>query len=107
MVRDVLQCNTAYKRFLICGIALFVMLCAAYGIFLKQTVASVVERRSLEGKRAELASSVSVLEAAYIREGNAITRERARELGFIAVTPSTFVSRAPKAVSVSLHDESR
>ncbi len=96
MVRDLLQLNTLYKRIFLSSLGLFIVLCGTYGIFLKQTVASVVERRSLEAQRAELAANVSVLEAAYIREGNAITREKARELGFVAVTAERFVSRSPK-----------
>lgn len=100
MVRDLLQLNTLYKRLFIGLVGVFVVLCAAYGIFLKATVGSVVERRSLEGKRAELAANVSMLEAAYIREGNRITRERAREMGFVAVTPEQFVSRTHPTVSL-------
>lgn len=105
MVRDLLQLNTFYKRLFLGLLGVFVVLCAAYGIFLKQTVASVVERRSLEGQRSELAAQVSVLEAEYIQEGNAITREKATELGFVPVTASRFVSRAPKTFSFNSADE--
>jgi hypothetical protein len=105
MVRDLLQLNTFYKRLFLGSLGLFVILCTSYGIFLKQTVASVVERRGLEGQRAELAAQVSVLEARYIQEGNAITREKARELGFVPVTASRFVSRAPKALSWQVTNE--
>jgi hypothetical protein len=101
MVRDLLQLNTFYKRVLIGALGLFVVLCAMYGIFLKTTVGSVVERRSLEGKRAELAAHVSVLEAEYIREGNRITRARATELGFVAITPTKFVSRDHQTFSLN------
>ncbi|MBP9771611.1 MAG: hypothetical protein KBD16_01670 [Candidatus Pacebacteria bacterium] len=94
MVRDLFQLNTLYKRIFLGSLGLFIVLCGTYGIFLKQTVASVVERRALEAQRAELAANVSVLEAAYIREGNAITREKAAQLGFVGVTAERFVSRA-------------
>lgn len=102
MVRDLLQLNTIYKRFFMGAALTFVFLCVLYGAFLKTTVASVVERRSLEAARAELAARVSVLEAAYIREGSVITRQKASELGFVAVTPKSFVSRAPHAQAFSL-----
>ncbi len=105
MVRDLLQLNTLYKRLFIGGVSLFVVLCATYGIFLKTTVGSVVERRSLEGKRAELAAEVSVLEADYIREGNKITRQRSTELGFVPATPVKFVSRTPQTFSVKYSNE--
>lgn len=107
MVRDLLQLNTFYKRLFIGASGLFIVACAMYGIFLKTTVGSVVERRSLEGDRAELAIRVSALEAEYIREGNKITRQRAAELGFVAVTPVTFVSRDRQTFSLEYGSEPR
>lgn len=107
MVRDLFQLNTFYKRLFMGCFSVLVLLCAAYGLFLKQTVAAVVERRAMEARRTELAAHVSILEARYIQEGNAITRDKALELGFIPVTATRFVSRAPKTVSLKLVDEPR
>ncbi len=99
MVRDLLQLNTLYKRLFIgCSVALLV-LAGMYGFFLKQTIASVVERRLLEHERAELAARVSTLEARYIAIGESVTIARAHELGFVNVTEPHFVSRAPHAFS--------
>src|SRR3989344_6598208 len=105
MVKDLLQLNTLYKRLFLGLLGLFIVVCAAYGIFLKHTVASVVERRTLETRRAELAAQVSVLEARYIQEGNAITREKALELGFVPVQTTRFVSRAGETFSFKSVDE--
>lgn len=99
MVRDLFQLNTLYKRLFIGGIAVFVVLCGAYGFLLKQTVASVVERRSIESHRAELSARVSMLEADYIRATDSITLAHARERGFVSVSATRFVSAAPAAFS--------
>lgn len=99
MVRDLFQLNTLCKRFFIGSIALFVILAATYGFFLKQTVATVVERRSIEADRSELAARVSMLEADYIRAADAVTLARARELGFATISPTRFVSRASNTFS--------
>jgi hypothetical protein len=107
MVRDLLQLNTFYKRLFLGLVGLLVVFCASYGFLLKQTVAAVVERRSLETRRAELAAQVSVFEARYIQEGNAITRQKASELGFVPVTATRFVSRSLKTFSFNSADESR
>lgn len=99
MVRDLFQLNTLCKRFFIGSIAVLFVLCATYGFFLKQTVATVVERRSIESERSELAARVSMLEAEYIRAADAVTLARARELGFSTISPTRFVSRASQAFS--------
>lgn len=99
MVRDLFQLNTLCKRLFIGSLVVLCALAATYGFFLKQTVASVVERRTLEEERNTLAAQVSMLEADYIRVAGSVTLGKARELGFATVSPTRFVSRTPQTFS--------
>ncbi len=99
MVRDLLQLNTLCKRLFTGLVVLFIVICGTYGFLLKQTVASVVERKSLELEKSELASRVSALEADYIRAADTLTLSRAHELGFVTTTDVRFVSRASDSFS--------
>lgn len=101
MVRDLLQLNTLCKRLFIGLVAFFIVVCGTYGFLLKQTVASVVERKSLEAEKGELASRVSSLEADYIRAADKLTLSHAQELGFVTTKNVRFVSRASETFSVA------
>lgn len=99
MVRDLFQLNTLYKRLFIGLVAFFIMVCGTYGFLLKQTVASVVERKSLEADKSELAARVSSLEADYIKSADKLTLSHAQELGFVTTKNIRFVSRASETLS--------
>lgn len=95
MVRDLFQLNTLCKKLFVGAFVVLIGFAAAYGFFLKRTVAAVVERRSIESDRSELAARVSVLEARYIEAADAVTLEHARSLGFVdASSHVRFVARA-------------
>lgn len=99
MVRDLFQLNTLYKRLFTGLVAFFIVVCGIYGFLLKQTVASVVERRSLEADKSELAARVSSLEADYIKSADKLTLSYAHELGFVTTKDVRFVSRAEETAS--------
>ena len=99
MVRDLFQLNTLCKRLFIGLVAFLFVVCGTYGFLLKQTVASVVERKSIEAEKSELASRVSSLEGEYIRVADALTLSYAQELGFVTTKDVRFVSRASDAFS--------
>ncbi len=99
MVRDLFQLNTLCKRLFIGLVAFFLIVCGTYGFLLKQTVASVVERKSLEADKSELASRVSSLEADYIKAADKLTFAHAQSLGFVTTKNIRFVSRASETFS--------
>ena len=99
MVRDLFQLNTLYKKLFISMVVVLLVLCGTYGFFLKQTVASVVARRSLEIDKRDLSAHVSSLETSYIRATDSLTLTSAYERGFVVAQATRFVSRAPQTFS--------
>ncbi len=105
MVRDLLQLNTLYKRLLLGCVALLVFCLASYGFLLKQTVAHVVERKSIEQERRDLAAKVGTLERAYLGAMNTLTLDAAREKGLGEKAPQRFVTRTKETLTRNFTNE--
>jgi hypothetical protein len=99
MVKELVKCDTFEKR-LIAGLAAsFLVLSVLYIYLINETVRNVVSRREAERSLTSLTSAVGDLELAHLELRNAITRERAQELGFRELGRITYVSRDPLALS--------
>ena len=93
MVRDILQLNNNEKRIIV-GVLIGILgMVFLYGLFVKQTISYVVERRTLDKEVGLLASDISELEARYLERGEAVTLVRAYELGFTEATNELYISR--------------
>ncbi len=100
MVRDLLQLNNLQKRFFVGVLTCIAVFAVLYGTLVKQTVAHVVSRRTVETETADLSAHVSLLEAQYMTALQSVTLDRAYAMGFSEASPVFFVSRDRDTLSV-------
>ncbi|MCI0619714.1 hypothetical protein L0Y40_01610 [Candidatus Wolfebacteria bacterium] len=101
MVKELVKCDTLEKRLIIGLVVAIVVLGGLYVYLVNETVRNVVLRREVEREMSAHASTVSDLELAHLGLKNAVTRERAHELGFRELGLVTYVSREPLALVAS------
>ena len=104
MVRDLLQLNSLEKRlFLVLSLVLLLVI-GLYAFLVRQAVAQVVARKTLEQERADLATRISMLESQYMKEAQEITLEYAYGNGYVEIRPVFFISRTQNSLSYNNND---
>jgi len=90
------------KMWVLSFIAIFVFCLISYGYLVRGAIVNIVARQNMETELSFLNSKVADLESLYIKAKNNVTLERAKDLGFVAVSGQIFVTKNVNNPGLSL-----